>query len=176
MPQRQEKETWSPLIKRGAVFSDSGDHRFLLTRKWGEGRLCVFGLLNPSRASAHQEDATSRKCIGFAKRLGCDEMWIINLFSFCTTLPVNLRRARVPTLQERNEHYWCKAADQVRLMCGVMIAGWGVNGIYLGQDEKFLKCVGSRGNDIQALRLTKLGYPEHPLYIPYDTKPVPYRR
>jgi hypothetical protein len=58
-------------IIRSAVFSPDRRYRYHLSRVWpfGRGTLC-FIMLNPSHADEADDDATIRKCMGFAKRFG----------------------------------------------------------------------------------------------------------
>jgi hypothetical protein len=50
--------------------SDCGTYRYELWRRWAEGPHVLFVMLNPSTADAVTDDATIRKCIGYAKRWG----------------------------------------------------------------------------------------------------------
>ena len=55
-----------------AVISPCGAYRYLLTRQIGAGaKVATFIMLNPSTADAERDDATIRKCVGFARRWGC---------------------------------------------------------------------------------------------------------
>ena len=54
---------------------------------------------------------------------------------------------------------------------GIIVAAWGTNGAFLGRDEEALKLL----DDLQCLRKTKGGHPEHPLYVPYG-QPIPYAK
>ena len=52
-----------------ARMSADGRYRFLLTRRTGFGeKKVMFLMLNPSTADAVQNDATIRRCMGFASR------------------------------------------------------------------------------------------------------------
>ena len=61
-----------------AVLSPCGAYRYLLTRRLGAGTKHVtFIMLNPSTADAESDDATARKCMGFARRWGCARLRVV---------------------------------------------------------------------------------------------------
>ena len=54
-----------------ALFSPCQRFRYTLTRTWDETKSGVaFICLNPSTATATEDDPTIRRCIGFAKTWG----------------------------------------------------------------------------------------------------------
>jgi len=76
---------------RSAVISKCGRYRYLLTRKWGKRTdFATFVMLNPSTADGFRDDATIRKCIGFAKRWGFDGIQVVNLFAWRSRDPLDL--------------------------------------------------------------------------------------
>src|SRR5260370_42199890 len=44
-------------------------------------------MLNPSTAGARRDDATIRRCRGFANREGCSSIEVVNLFALVATKP-----------------------------------------------------------------------------------------
>lgn len=50
---------------------------------------------------------------------------------------------------------------------GVVVAAWGANGTFKRRDQSVRLLV----PNLHYLRLTKNGYPGHPLYLPSDLKP-----
>ena len=64
-----------------------GRYRYQLWRRWGTGHLCVWVMLNPSTADATTDDATIRKCMGFAKRWGFAGIEVVNLYALRSTDP-----------------------------------------------------------------------------------------
>ena len=81
--------TLMPL--HGAVVSDDGLYRYILTRTWDRSLpALVFCMLNPSTADATVDDPTIRKCIGFAQRLGYGGIIVVNLFAYRATKPREL--------------------------------------------------------------------------------------
>jgi hypothetical protein len=89
------------LATGSAVVSPCGTYRYLLTRQLGAGtRLGTFIMLSPSTADAERDDATIRKCVGFARRLGCAGLQIVNLFALRAADPAALRLADDPVGSE----------------------------------------------------------------------------
>jgi hypothetical protein len=71
--------------------------RYPLGRRWGDGAALAFILLNPSTADETREDATVRRCIGLAQRLGFGALEVVNLYACVATDPADLRRAGTPS-------------------------------------------------------------------------------
>ncbi|MCH7808802.1 MAG: DUF1643 domain-containing protein [Planctomycetes bacterium] len=80
-------------MKGSVEISECGRYRYTLRREWGEGRCCVFIMLNPSDADATETDPTLTRCIGFAKREGCGSLLIVNLYALRTPYPAKLEAA-----------------------------------------------------------------------------------
>lgn len=168
---------WKTEISRipiaGADFSPCRKYRYTLFRAWWDDGLFVnrdrlnyamFIGLNPSTADETKNDPTIRRCIGFAARWGYNGLCMANLFAFRSTDPRNMKACENPIGHENDRWisaYGCGA--------GIIIAAWGVNGGFMGRDEDVLKLVD--GSKLKCLRLTKGGFPEHPLYVPRNTEP-----
>lgn len=150
-----------------AVISDDGTYRYRLRRRWdANAGTCAFIMLNPSTADGTEDDATIRRCIGYAKDWGYGELVVGNLFALRSTDPDNLRDHPDPVGPE-NDAWLSKivdAADRV-------VAAWGTNGSYLDRGREVVQ-----GLDVglYALNTTKDGHPCHPLYQPADAEPEPY--
>jgi hypothetical protein len=71
------------LGESGAVISPCERYRYRLWRGWGDGAagFAVFIMCNPSTADQHVNDATIRKCIGFAQRWKMHGIRVVNLFA-----------------------------------------------------------------------------------------------
>ena len=150
-----------------AVVSNCGKYRYHLHRRLGEGRqAATFIMLNPSTAAHDADDPTIRKVMGFARRWGCDELHVVNVFALRATKPADLRAAADPVGPENC--VWVRRA--VELACdGFVICAWGTHGVYKGQDRVVLGWI--RGLCRTAcLGLTRDGHPRHPLYVPYATE------
>lgn len=74
-----------------ACISPCERYRYWLTRRWDLSLPVVtFLMLNPSTADARKDDATIRKCIGFAKAWGYGGIIVINLFALRSRNPEDL--------------------------------------------------------------------------------------
>jgi hypothetical protein len=80
-------------ITSDALISPCGKYRYWLTRRWGQGKLLPYIMLNPSTADALKDDQTVRRCMFFARRLGYDGILVLNLYAFRATQPKDLEAA-----------------------------------------------------------------------------------
>ena len=164
-------DTTERLLPSGkdAIISHCGIYRYLLQRSWDVRLEAVcFVMLNPSTANASMDDPTIRRCLGFAQRLGFGQLEVVNLFALRSTDPANLRKHIDPIGPENDEQI--VAAVKV---CHMTICAWGGNGSYRNRDKAVLKLLRDNGVVPNALRVSKAGYPAHPLYLPYQLTPRP---
>jgi hypothetical protein len=161
-------------IERKTVFSDDRVYRYVLWRQWWKDELFInrdklryamFIGLNPSTADETVNDPTVRRCMGFAQRWGYDALCMTNLFAFRATDPRKMKGHSAPVGPDNDRWLVACARD-----AGVVVAAWGVNGEHMNRDCDVINLL----DDLQCLRLTKHGMPEHPLYIPYETQPMRY--
>jgi len=153
-----------------AEISPCGRYRYNLIRQWEAGLARVlFVMLNPSTADALQDDPTIRKCIGFAKRWGYGSIEVVNLFAWRATDPSELPRLEYASPVGHENETWHRVA-QAR--CHRVVAAWGANEFAATQDIKAIKLFG----DMDCLAFTAKRHPQHPLYVPYGTQPIPFSR
>lgn len=158
------------LATSSASISPCGHYRYGLTRKWAEGPMMGFVMLNPSTADADADDPTIRRCIGFARREGCGGIVVVNLFPLRATNPATLWATRYPERfgpdsdRELQRH--------LRMIDGPLVAAWGAEGDSLGSDAVRMTrhYLGSR---MVCLGKTKSGAPRHPLYVHSSAPLVP---
>lgn len=153
----------------GADISECGRYRYRLWRPTGgsSGTLVVIGL-NPSTADETENDPTiSRLCVR-ACRLGFAKLMMLNLFAWRDTDPAAMMHAVDPVGSENDRHLLAESSQADMVLCA-----WGTRGGHRRRDAEVLALL--RGRPLHALRLTKDGHPEHPLYLPYALKPVLYR-
>jgi hypothetical protein len=152
----------------GAIFSSCERYRYQLWRRWYSGpgapRLAAFIGLNPSTADETVNDPTVTRCIGFAKRYGCDGIYMLNAFAFRATDPRDMKSEHDP-VGPLNDAY---ILETVGVSARVVVA-WGTHGSYQGRD---LQLAGGilLGEELYCLGKTKAGHPRHPLYLSNDTK------
>lgn len=158
-------------MNRSAIISEDGRFRYLLARSWDPSlKAVVFVMLNPSTADGQTDDATVRKCITFAKSMGCGSLFIVNLFAYRTKDPKELKFAGWLVGPDNNRHI-----EEAALFGNVdkVICAWGANARGLSRPEEVLYMLRMQGITPYALALTPDGIPRHPLYLPGSSKPEP---
>ncbi|MHB1665910.1 DUF1643 domain-containing protein [Thiomonas sp.] len=155
-------------IRPAALFSPDRRHRYGLWRYWGTGsRTVMFIGLNPSTADEIRDDPTVRRCIGYAKTWGFDQMCMTNLFAYRATLPADMRQAPDP-IGPDNDRYLLEFARRAELV----VAAWGAHGGHLDRETRVRHLL--RDTALHCLGRTKTGHPKHPLYLRADLRPIPY--
>lgn len=156
-------------VSCSAWISDDGLYRYNLTRRWAEGPLLTFVMLNPSTADAHTDDPTIRRCMGFARREGLNGIRVVNLFALRSPKPVALLAAG-DAVGPDNEKAIVLALGEAHYHKTPVVAAWGAFGhpslpdmpaivrFRADQLEMPLHCLGT----------TQAGHPRHPLYVRAD--------
>ena len=149
-------------IQRTASISPCGLYRYRLGRRWSEGRQMLFVMLNPSTADASLDDATIRRCIGFARREGCGAIEVVNLFAFRATNPAAIATAGDPIGPDNDS-----TIEAAARAGGIVVAAWGasVPRAHASRPAKVLRMLQGHG-PISTLGLTRAGAPRNPLYLP----------
>ena len=167
------------MATSGADISPCGKYRYRLWRfdlVPGDQRTCTFVMLNPSTAGAFTDDPTIRKCVGFCKRWGFGQLFVVNLFAFRSTDPAQLRIAQATGADPVGEgNDWVvlceiKAADRV-------VLAWGSHPEVrtLVDKRKFAlrDTLHLYPKKTVTLGWAKDGNPRHPLMLSYTTEPQP---
>ncbi len=156
------------VVSRDALISSDGLYRYWLSRFIKatdpdivlDGRV-VFIMLNPSVADAMIDDATIRRCMGFAYEWRRREIMVVNAFAWRSTDPKKLLAAADPVGPE-NRH-WIREACKKG---AVHVAAWGAVGKRLrGTVEETVKILEKGGYNLKCLGVTKDGQPRHPLMM-----------
>jgi hypothetical protein len=151
-------------MKTNAIISPCKKYRYALRRIWDESLpLAMFIGLNPSTADATKDDATIRRCIGFAKKWGYGGIQIGNLFAYRSTKPSKLKSASNPVGQDNDR--WLK---KLYASSRIVIASWGNSGTLFNRADH----VRSLFSNLYCLGITKKGQPKHPLYLRKSIKPI----
>jgi hypothetical protein len=154
----------SYVLDAPAIFSENRLYRYTLTRMWNPNKeyACFVGL-NPSTADEVNNDPTVRRCINYAKDWGYGGFVMLNIFAWRSTDPKPLYNLDDP-VGNLNDYY----LQLVSKYAGLTVAAWGTHGK--------LK---DRGNDVlnlltnpYCLKITKHGFPSHPLYLKKNLKPI----
>lgn len=156
-------------------------YRYLLTPNAWDPRLPILAMvgLNPSvastldvaasseqRARKNGPDPTVTRFMGFARRDGFGGVVIANAYALRSTSPKALREHPDP-IGPKN---W-EALRAVRAMTDYIVVCWGADPM-MNEVHEF--SVLSWLRNVSCFGLTKSGAPRHPLYLPNDTKIVPY--
>lgn len=153
-----------------AVIDPTGKYRYQLARVWDRTRTrMLFVMLNPSTADADTDDPTIRKCAGFAKKWGYGALEVVNLYALRATDPDEIWRDDAPVGPE-NDAYILDAAGRAR----IIVAAWGAQPKSFGRAAYVGRMLVERRYFLWALRFTKDGHPEHPLYLPGGAELLQY--
>lgn len=160
---------------RGALFSPCRQYRYLLWRTWDASKpaLC-FIMLNPSTADAENNDPTVERCQRRAVTSGFGAVHVLNVFAFRTTDPEDMKKESDPVGPE-NDGYIARAAASAKANGAQLVAAWGHHAQFMDREKHVLKIFRHFDVDLYCLGVTMAGYPRHPLYVGYETKPVIFK-
>ena len=154
----------SKLLFTDAYFSKDRKYRYALWRIWNKEKPKVLFIgLNPSTADELKDDPTIRRCIRFAKDWDYGGYIMGNIFAYRSTDPKNLLKIDDP-IGPKND-YWLKKIHQE---ASLTIGAWGNHGKILGRGEEINQML----KTFYCLRITKQGFPSHPLYLSSKLKPI----
>jgi len=154
-------------VESGAVFSKDLKHRYQLWRylPGGYRGAVLFIMLNPSIADEKKDDPTVRRCIGYAIDWGFSKIFVGNLFAFRATDPKKMKAAGDPFGPDNFIHIKNMAARSE-----LVIAAWGTHGNFANAGTILKSALVLEGIKLHVLKLTKGGFPSHPLYLPKKLK------
>ena len=168
---------------RGALFSADGTYRYLLWAELSDDRIrqaggtprdgtLLFCGLNPSTADEVVSDPTCTREMIFTAREGYRKYLKWNLFAYRSTDPSALRGLGGRSVGEGRDNL--TALDMaLGERPALVVAAWGTHGGYWGQDMITLRALEGDhrcGRErLVCLRVTKRGFPEHPLYLAATT-------
>lgn len=162
-------------VKADATFSPCGTYRYALTRDWfpkDDAGSVLFIMLNPSTATADEDDPTIRRCQNFARSWGFDGIVVANLFALRSTEPAALRTHPDPIGPVNDEMLETLLSSRG---IGMAVAAWGVHGLLRHRAASVNVLAARSRTRLMALGLTKEGFPRDPLYVRADTALVVYR-
>jgi hypothetical protein len=131
-------------------------------------RTILFCGLNPSTATATEDDPTIRREVDFARRWGFDWYFKVNVCAYRSTDPKALATVDELTAVGPLNQEWLKTLSH---RAEVIVAAWGQNKLprYAQQLAAWIlsrphtRCLGRNAN----------GTPKHPLYLPASTELQP---
>ena len=156
-----------------------GPYRYWLERDWWERDtprgaidLLTFVMLNPSTADDEVDDPTIRRCIGFARREGAQQLQVMNLYALRATNPAELLTHPDPIGVGNDALLRGAARQHTRFKT---VVAWGAHKMVT--PERVAVMVDSArdaGTTLWCLGMTKSGAPRHPLYVRNDQPLVPW--
>ena len=159
------------MTESGATFSPCRRWRYLLWRRWDEAKPAAnFLMLNPSTSDELQLDPTCARARDYAERWGYGALVVTNIFAFRNTDP-NRMKAVADPVGPGNDAAIVRAARAA----GIVVCAWGNHGGFLGRSTKILKKLNANAIPLHALRVNAGGEPAHPLYLPGNLRPMPWR-
>ena len=165
------------MIRRSEVASACGTFRYRLERSWtdllDEGRSVLFVMLNPSTADGSADDPTVRRCMGFARRWGCCEMAVVNLFGRRAADPLDLWRCEGDPVGPENDRHVRQAAALAAASGGRIVCAWGAWGWdQRRRAEAVLAILRDVTDEVTVLGWTGGRHPQprHPLYLPRSAR------
>ena len=148
-----------------AVFSEDRRYRYLLRRRVGEsGRRVLFIMLNPSRADETRNDATIRRCVGFARDWGFGVLEVVNLFALMSTDPAVLLKAEDPIGPGNDAAIRAALED-----ADTVVLAWGNHALDHEERAGAVMDMARKAGRLYCLGLTRRGAPRHPLRLARTT-------
>lgn len=162
--------TTATIEGSGAALSACSRYRYALWRCWNSAAPeLTFVMLNPSTADAMRNDATIRRCIGFAKRLEYGGIRVVNLFAYRCTDPRALwlaLRKGVDIVGPENDRF-VRAAVATR----TVVCAWGRTAERPPSIEARITRLRNdawrTGGTLRCLGILAAGDPAHPVRLPY---------
>lgn len=157
------------LLARSALLSDCGTFRWRLERETGIAGLVAAILgVNPSTADAEKDDATIRKDMGFAARLGWRRIIKGNKFACRATDVRELRKARDPIGPENDAHL-----ERIMQDADLVVAAWGpltkLPPHLRGRWKRVVEIARLVDKPLYCFGTCQDGQPRHTLMLAYDT-------
>src|SRR5207244_6390283 len=138
---REPQKQFLPSIYRtrgmtpaGAKFSRCRRWRYLLWRKWCEGPVANFLMLNPSTADEVKLDPSCTRARIYAEQWGFGALIVTNLFGWRATDPDNMKAARDP-VGRGNDAAIVEAARHSKLV----VCAWGNHGLHCERSTHVMK-------------------------------------
>jgi hypothetical protein len=140
-----------------------------------ERAIVNFVMLNPSTADDVFDDATIRRCVGFAKRWGFSGIVVTNLFAYRATDPRELKSlSRINwalAVGAENDGHLKREAEGAHSV----VFAWGDNADSLGRRRAEVVAMLQRFDPL-CIRLTARGNPAHPVRERYTEAPQTFFR
>jgi hypothetical protein len=161
------------VVPDAVIGGPNQEYRYVLRRTWNKNLPIVcFVMMNPSDADANLDDPTIRKCIMYARVWGYGGIVVVNLFAYRSSSPTDVQRFQGDPVGPLNDSYIQRAVFEA----AIVVCAWGANGAYRNRGKRVLEQIReylSLNWEVpRCIRMTKSGFPEHPLYLPSNLVPV----
>lgn len=160
---------------RGACISEDKQYRYYLYRIWDSSKpLVMWIMLNPSTADAKVDDPTIRRCINFSKSWGYGGLYVVNLFAYRATNPLELTNTKDP-IGPLNKGIIDNTFHHVIEDGGKVICAWGNANLVdklLANHPAYKPLEGIC--KLYFLEMSNSGHPKHPLYLKGSLLPKPF--
>jgi hypothetical protein len=148
-----------------AEISSCGTYRHELTRHLDaeNPRTLVIVGLNPSTATADEDDATIRKEMKFARRWNCGLLLKVNAYDFRATKPKDMfgaAKSGIIISSPVNDDFIRRAVSRASETSGIVLVAWGQ---HIKRDRQ-IALAAIIGGYAMCLGTNKDGSPVHPLY------------
>ena len=155
-------------ISRGAIIDETGQYRYSLSRVWnGALPTITWVMLNPSKATAVEDDPTLKKCMGFSARWGYGGLKVVNLFAWRATDPDALQTLLpLQAVGSENDRHILEAAS----LASAIVVAWGNMGNLFQRDQAVLKLL--ENFQIHCLGVTNSRQPKHPVRLGYHQQRI----
>ncbi len=155
----------------GATFDPTRKYRFMLWRIWDSSKPRVgFIMLNPSTTEEDPktDDATIRRCTGFADSWGYGGFEVGNLYAYRSSDPDKLFEVGDPIGNPQNDQYLFKMHGRNDMT----VIAWGTHPAAKAREQKVKYLLVKTGTPLWAIGVKKKdGRPLHPLYLPSSARP-----
>ena len=150
-----------------AVMSPCGLYRYRLERHLRpDGPVVAVVMVNPSTATADEDDHTVKKVIGFGRRLGWGRIIVGNLFSYRATDIDDLKTVQDPAGPDNLSHIAAILDD-----ADLTVVAWGATRKMpesLRQSWRpIADLMGQHGRVPQCWGVNADGHPKHPMILSY---------
>lgn len=156
------------FMQRDADFvADGSAGRLRLGRSW-DARLphAAWLMCNPSIADGEQDDATTKRCIHFARKMGCGSLDIVNLWPCVATDPADLWHLLEAGYPEFQDHLLenMLAIERVVSRASIRFVAMGAEPVKrFPHYVRHMVRLFTAGGPAWALGVTGEGWPLHPL-------------
>lgn len=157
------------LSPSGAKFSRCRKWRYLLWRRWADGPVANFLMLNPSTADEVKLDPSCTRARVYAERWGFGALIVTNLFGWRATDPDEMKAALDP-VGNANDRAILDAAKNSNLV----VCAWGNHGLHRARSAHVVKLLRNARVGLHVLRMNACGEPAHPLYLPGALMAAPW--